>query len=151
MSGEKYYKGRFIPKNPKKYVGRNSKNIIHRSFWELKFMRYLDNNPNILEWSSECVIIPYVSPIDKKIHSYYPDFYVKKQKRDGTIIKEIIEIKPNRQTKRPEKKNKSKKTYLTEHATFLVNSAKWRYAKEFCNKHNMEFTIITEIELGIKK
>ena len=61
------YKSKFNPKNPQKYIG-NSANIICRSLWERTFCKYLDENQNILRWSSEELVIPYVSPIDDKIH-----------------------------------------------------------------------------------
>ena len=56
------YKGRYSPKNPRKYIG-NPRNIIYRSLWERKFMVYCDQSDNILEWGSEEVVIPYVSPL----------------------------------------------------------------------------------------
>ena len=40
-------------------------------------MVYFDRNENVIEWSSEEIAIPYVSPWDNKIHRYYPDFLVK--------------------------------------------------------------------------
>ena len=67
------YKGKFKPHNPFKYVG-DPTNIIYRSLWELRFMRYLDSHPNVTQWASEEITIPYFSPVDKKIHRYFPDF-----------------------------------------------------------------------------
>ena len=49
------YKGKFRPKNPQKYRGDPTK-IIYRSLWERNCMRYFDENPNVLKWSSEEVI-----------------------------------------------------------------------------------------------
>jgi hypothetical protein len=31
-----------------------------------------------------------------------------------------------------------------------VNSAKWKYATEWCNNNGMEFKILTEDDLGIR-
>ena len=70
------YKGRYTPQNPKKYRG-DYKNIIYRSLWERKFMVYCDQSNNIIEWGSEEVIIPYISPLDGRVHRYFPDFYIK--------------------------------------------------------------------------
>jgi hypothetical protein len=70
------YKGTFLPKNPSKYNG-NSKNIIYRSNWELRVMKYFDDHPNVIWWASEELPIPYVSPVDNKTHRYFPDFIVK--------------------------------------------------------------------------
>ena len=74
------YKGKYAPQNPEKYKG-NAKNIIYRSMWELRFMKYCDSNPSILEWSSEEIVIPYRS-LDNKIHRYYPDFWIKYKNAD---------------------------------------------------------------------
>ena len=46
-------------------------------------MSFLDNNTNVLEWSSEEHIIPYRSPLDGKVHRYFPDFFVKKNYKDS--------------------------------------------------------------------
>ena len=55
------YKGKFRPSNRKKYRGDITK-IVYRSLWERKFMVYCDTNPDIVEWGSEEIIIPYISP-----------------------------------------------------------------------------------------
>ena len=70
------YKGKFTPTHSNKYQG-DSRNIIYRSLWELKFMKWCDRNVNIIEWGSEEFFIPYVSPIDNRKHRYFPDFYMK--------------------------------------------------------------------------
>ena len=98
------YKGRFKPKNYKKYKGDPTK-VTYRSMWELRFMKYCDKNDSILEWSSEEIIIPYRS-IDNKVHRYYPDFWIKYKNFEGKIIQEIIEVKPKAQCVRPSKKGK---------------------------------------------
>jgi hypothetical protein len=76
------YKGFFKPKNPDKYMG-NPTNIIYRSSWELKLMIRLDEDPSIISWGSEEVVIPYRSPIDNRIHRYFVDFIVNKINRNG--------------------------------------------------------------------
>lgn len=76
-------KGFFKPRNPKKYRGDPTK-IVYRSSWELKFMGYLDAHSDVVEWASEEFSIPYRSPIDNRIHRYFPDFLVKKVNADGT-------------------------------------------------------------------
>lgn len=143
------YKGIFRPKNPQKYRGDPS-NIIYRSNWELKLMMYLDSHPQILQWASEELVIPYRSPIDGKVHRYFPDFYVKKQNTDGKIESVIIEVKPSVQAKPPKIQSKPTKKYIREVATYGVNQAKWKAAKEFCEDRNWKFLVMTEKELGIK-
>ena len=61
------YKGRYKPKQPKKYIG-NPTTIIYRSLLEKRFMLYCDKTDAILEWGSEEVIVPYKSPIDNRMH-----------------------------------------------------------------------------------
>jgi hypothetical protein len=138
------YKGYFKPKNPKKYKG-DPTNIIYRSLWECKLMSYLDRHPDILLWSSEEFAIPYISPVDGKVHRYFPDFWIKKA--DNTIM--VVEIKPNKQTKPPKPMKKVTKSYLNEVKTWGVNSAKWRAAKSFCEDRNWNFVIMDEYSLGI--
>ena len=140
------YKGRYIPSKPRKYRGDPS-NIIYRSLWERKFMVYCDRNDAILEWGSEEIIIPYKSPLDGRIHRYFPDFYVKVKQNDGTIKKMIIEVNPKKQCKPPVGKKKTK-YYIKEVQTWGVNKAKWEYALEWCKDRNMEFKILTEDHLG---
>jgi hypothetical protein len=145
----KYYQGRFHPQNPQKYKG-DVKNIIYRSGWELKFMKWCDTNKNILEYSSEEFFIPYFDPTTKKVRRYFPDFYIKYISSNGEIKKAIVEIKPLRETKEPvATKNKRKKTLLNETLTYAKNQAKWEAAREFCKDRLMEFKVITENELGI--
>lgn len=145
---EKYRQGIFTPVNKSKYIGKDSP--VFRSGWELKFFRWCDNNPNVLEWASESVIIPYVSKADGKVHRYYTDGIV--AIREGnTIVKYIIEIKPSSQLSVPTSGNKRKSTINYENYRYLQNISKWEAAKKWCDKRNMKFLILTEKELGLKK
>ena len=143
------YKGRYTPKNPKKYKG-DYHNIIYRSLWERKFMVYCDNSDNILEWGSEEIIIPYLSPWDGKIHRYFPDFYIKVKQSSGNIKKFIIEVKPKKQTRPPKPVTRKTKKWLNEIKTYSINEAKWKHATKWCKTNDMEFKILTEEELGIR-
>jgi hypothetical protein len=78
------YSGKYNPINPKKYKGDTSK-VIYRSLWERKLMVYCDNTKSVLEWGSEEVIIPYVSPWDGKVHRYFPDFYMLKSNQSINV------------------------------------------------------------------
>ena len=142
------YRGRYYPTHPKKYKG-NPSNIIYRSLWERKFMVYCDKNDRILEWGSEEFFIPYRSPIDGKIHRYFPDFYVKVKTKQGTTKKWIVEVKPKIQTRPPRTPKRKTKKYINEVRNWAINDAKWKNAIEYCKDRNMEFIIITEDELGI--
>jgi len=143
------YKGKYQPSNPKKYKGDHT-NIIYRSLWERKFCKYCDTNDNILEWGSEEISLPYRSPLDGKIHRYYPDFYIKVRENDGSIQKYIIEIKPKKQTVEPKVQQRKTKGYIYEVTEWAKNQAKWKVAEEFCQDRQWKFKIITEDHLGIK-
>jgi hypothetical protein len=112
-------------------------------------MRYLDEQINILNWGSEEIAIPYRSPIDGRIHKYYPDFVVTKINTSGIKETSIIEVKPAKQTKPPEKKSKITNAYLIEVKTWGINEAKWKAANEYCKNMGWTFHIFTEKELGI--
>lgn len=145
----KTYKGKFRINNPAKYKG-DINNVVYRSLWELKFMKWCDTNPNVSEWGSETVIVPYISPLDKRVHRYFVDFYIKVKSRDGKVQKYLIEIKPERFTKPPAIPQKKTKRFVDEVFQYGVNEAKWKAAFEFCNDRNMKFMILTEKDLGIK-
>ena len=139
------YKGFYKVKNTEKYKG-NPTQCVFRSLWERKFMKYCDLNESVLQWSSEEVRIPYKSPIDGKFHYYYVDFWIKTKSKSGKIEEFLIEIKPKKQTKKPELK-KSKKTYTEQLKTYLINLEKWKSAKIYCNKKKWKFKILTEDHL----
>ena len=144
------YSGRFKPKNYKKYKG-DPTNVFYRSLWERRFMVYCDNNPNILEWGSEEIIIPYKSPLDKKVHRYFPDFFIKYKNSSGKIIREIIEVKPKRHLSPPKEPKRKTKRYLGEVNTYIINQAKFKAAEEFCKDRKLGFRILTEEHLVPKK
>jgi len=143
------YKSRYLPENPRKYIG-NANNIICRSSWERRFCNWCDKNENILEWGSEELYIPYYDPVKQRVRKYYPDFFIKVKESNGSIKKYIIEIKPKRQTQPPKNPKRKTKSYLSEVYTYATNEAKWKAAVEFCKDHMIEFKIITEDHLGIK-
>ena len=145
--GKKTYKGRFQPKNPKKYNG-DADNIIYRSTWEVRVMKWLDEHPNVIWWASEELPIPYKSPLDNRMHRYFPDFIAKIKQKDGSVMTYIIEVKPLEQTKMPIQKKKTQR-YIREAATYVVNQEKWKAADIFCKEHGWKFMIMTEKELGI--
>jgi len=145
----KYNQGYFHPKNPEKYIG-NPQNIVYRSGWELKFMQWCDRSPDIIKYGSEEFYIPYISPVDNRVHKYFPDFIIKVREQSGDIKTYVIEVKPKRQTIPPQKKSRVTKSYLYECKTYAVNQAKWKAAKEFCADRLIEFKIITEDNLGVK-
>ena len=142
------YKGKYYPSFPRKYKG-DPTNIIYRSLWERKFMVYCDKNQNILEWASEEIAIPYRSPIDNRVHRYFPDFYMKVKETNGKIKNYVIEVKPAKQTKPPKKPKRQTKGYIREAYEYAKDQAKWKMAREFCADRQWVFKVVTEKELGI--
>ena len=147
------YKGLFTPQHPEKYKGDPS-NIVYRSRWELVVMSRLDAHPDVIQWSSEEIVIQYISPIDGRFHRYYPDFWVrKKDPNTGEELIDLIEIKPYKQTQPPavmEAKNgRRSRGYLNEVMTWGINSAKWKAARIYCENRGWNFVILTERELQL--
>lgn len=134
-----FKQGYYQLRNPDKYVGDPTK-VIYRSSWEEQTNRFFDNNPNVLRWSSEEIAIPYIKPTDGKVHRYFPDYWVEFKDRNGNIVQEIIEVKPENQVFIQRKKR------LTEYdkLTYNINRAKWQAAGEFCKKKGIKFRILTE-------
>jgi hypothetical protein len=139
----KYRQGIFTPRNKDKFLGERA---VYRSGLELKFFRFCDNNPNVVKWGSENVVIPYISPLDGRVHRYYVDNYVV-IKEDNTLKRYLVEIKPYKQTKRPETKYRKKEHLIYEQKAYAVNQAKWESARNYCKKNNLSFLILTEKEL----
>ena len=135
----KFAQGAYVVKNKEKYVGRGTPR--YRSGWELAFMRFLDNNDNILQWASESISISYRNPITGKQSIYVPDFLITYRNRNNQMIAEVIEIKPKKQSV-VESKMKA-----NERAVVAVNYAKWDSATKWCKKQGLIFRVITEDDL----
>ena len=144
---KKWRQGIFVPQNQDKFIGTKA---TYRSGLELKFFRFCDNSPNVLKWGSENVIIPYRSPLDNRAHKYYVDNLVI-IKEDDQIKKYLVEIKPYKQTKKPQTKYRKKSHLIYEQRAYITNQAKWEAARDYCKKCGYSFIIITEKELYNKK
>lgn len=135
---------RYNPVHKEKYIGKY--NPICRSSWEYSFCRYLDNNRNVIEWSSETLVIKYL--FMGKIKKYYPDFIIKLKNNKGEIITHVIEIKPFKETIPPKiTTKKTHKTKIYESFTWEKNKSKWKSAEMFCKKMGYKFVILTEKDL----
>ncbi len=144
------YKGKYKPSYPQKYKG-DPTNIIYRSLWERKFMRYCDLTENISQWQSEEFWIPYKSPLDNRMHRYFPDFFIKYTDASGKKRSVVIEVKPKKQLKEPKRNPKKRtKSWAMEVQTWVINQAKWKAAEEYCADRKYEFKIMTEDDLGIE-
>jgi len=146
----KYKQGVFKPTKPEKYRG-DVKNIIYRSGWEKRVMDWLDTDDRVLQWSSEEVVVPYVSPLDNRRHRYFVDFLAELLQPDGTKKTWLLEVKPKAQTIEPQKPKRRTKRFIQEVVTYGINQAKWAAATEFAADKGWEFKLITEAELFRKK
>lgn len=139
----KYSQGEFIPKNPKKIVG--NARIFYRSSWELTVMTLLDSHPNVLQWSSESVAIPYMNPLTGRRHTYIPDFLILYKDKNNRQRAELVEVKPRKEAIAESAKSKRDK------AALIINTAKWASAIAWCKKNGVSFRILTEDDLYITK
>lgn len=144
------YRGMYQPKNPHKYAGDSTK-IVYRSSYEIRFMKWCDFNDGVLQWGSEEVIVPYVSPVDNKTHRYFVDFFVKIRTKEGIIKKYLIEVKPFRFTQEPTIPKRKTKGFISEVMQWSVNNAKWDAARVLASSMGWEFMLITEKDLGLMK
>lgn len=138
----------YKPMNPHKYKGDPTK-IMMRSSWERRFAKWCDTHESVVQWSSEELVIPYISPVDNRPHRYFPDFEVKIRDKNGNVVDYIVEIKPLAQTMPPKDSKRNKKRLLEETATYAVNAAKWKAAETYVKQRGKQFIIITEKTLGI--
>ena len=139
--------GYFRPFNLDKYIGDYNK-IVFRSSWEFKFLKWCDLNPSIVKYSSEPLGIPFFNPLDKRVHKYYVDFYVKVIGQDGKESEYLLEVKPNKYItppKAPERMtDKQTANYVWAAKQYIVNQAKFEAAKAFAEQKGVKFGIITE-------
>lgn len=143
----KHLQGRFIPKNPQKYIGDPS-NIIYRSSWEQTVMNYLDLREEVQSWQSEEKFIVYYDPITKKNRRYFPDFLIKYKNSKGQTITEMIEVKPKSEVIGPPENPKRKtKSWVSRVQTYITNRAKWDAAEKYCKERNISFRILTEEDI----
>ena len=139
----KYSQGEFIPKNPQKLVG--NARPVYRSSWELAMMTYLDSHPDVIQWASESIKIPYKNPLTGKNSQYVPDFLVLYKDRTGKQHAEVVEVKPKKEAMVENARSKRDKAFL------MVNQAKWAACMAWCKKNGMTFRVITEDEIFYQK
>ena len=105
---------------------KSGKEYVYRSGWEGHYMKWLDMNPDVVEWSYEEIIIQYISnKKTRRVRKYIPDFSV--SWKDGT--KHLIEIKPSNKV------------------NGITNQKKFKFAENWCLSNDHKFVILTEHEL----
>ena len=136
----RWAQGLYQPKHQDKYIGK--KTPRYRSSWEWAFMNFCDNNPSVMQWASESIQIPYRHPLTGKNTIYVPDFFIVYNSKGKKRIAELIEVKPNNQTKL---ENIGKN--VQNHAAYIVNKAKWEAAGKWCKHKGIRFRILTESDI----
>lgn len=141
-------KGQYTVVNPDKYLG-DPDNVIYRSSWELEAFKKLDLHPDVIAWASEEIRIPYPKPgmdgISYTRGMYTPDLFVVKRNNEGKIDRELIEIKPHKQTM-PSKARKPM-VRLQEQYQYEVNRHKWAAAEDWCKQYGIVFRILSEKDM----
>lgn len=145
MKRSRYKQGIYKCINPQKYQG-NVDNIVYRSGLEYRYFNYLDLNKNILKWSSEEIVVPYIG-LDGKYHRYFLDLYVKVQTKEGQVKEFICEIKPISQITKPKQQKRVTRQWKEKYKTFLTNKSKWDAAEKYAKKMGWQFQIFTEHDL----
>ncbi len=164
-SNKNYNQGNYIPVNKDKVLKLNSQGgIFYRSSWEKKIMIWLDTKPEIIQWGAECLEIPYQmthfenGDAKVKSHRYYPDFFYRMRKEDGSIRDVVVEVKPMKEYKMvvdlsegrmnvPEKGMKKLKNFEYDLKMAYKNKQKWETMIMWCKKKGYDFIIITEEHL----
>ena len=100
-------------------------------------------NPEIIEWNSEEVIVPYICNTDNQKHNYHIDFYFKNKSNQ----KYLIEVKPSRQITPPKPRAKKTRKFISETLRYAKNKSKWFAAEQLARQNGMKFQIWTENEL----
>jgi len=138
-----YQQGIYQLQHPEKYLGKSNPRYL--SGYEFHMFRYLDHHRDILRWGAEIIVVPYYNPIKARKARYIVDVYVERRARDGKVHKELIEIKPAAQVRKPAKRGRKKQaTFAQEELTYAVNRAKWEAANEFAKQRGWVFRVMTE-------
>lgn len=144
---ENYINGYYKVTNLEKYIG-DPRLVIYRSSWERKFCVFCDTSNRILKWSSEPFPIKYYSPIDKKIHEYNIDFYVRLKQDNGIVEDFLVEIKPKKKLSPPEPPSKQTLKKLNQYneaaKEYIINCAKFAAARAYAAKVGYKFVVVSE-------
>lgn len=135
----KFHQGKYTIINEEKYAGRGSPTF--RSSWELTFMKFCDENPNVVSWASEPVQIQYIHPLTGKLTVYVPDFIIVYMDKNQRKNAELIEIKPLNQSSPEFARTRGQQ------AQTAVNFAKWEAAQKWARKRGMKFRVINESDI----
>lgn len=136
----RFAQGKYTLKNPDKYMG--NREPTYRSSWEFAFCRFCDEHPNVTQWASESIKIPYRNPLTGKKTIYVPDFLIAFSDAKGKSRVELIEVKPENQTRRDKLGNSR-----ANQAHWIVNQAKWEAAQQWCKGKSIFFRVVNEADI----
>lgn len=140
--GKNYRFYPYTPTNPEKFKG-DTVPINFRSSWELEFAQHCDVLPSVISWSYEMISIPYRDPLSmtKKQRIYIPDFFVEILQSGGYSQSYLFEIKPRHEQLQEYARNRA------DAALIARNTAKWRAATQWADRHSAIFEILNESDL----
>lgn len=129
---------RFVPTRPEKYSGPIP--IMLRSSWEVHFANYCDKHDDVLVWAyePEGIKIPYHDPITGKQKIYIPDFFMSYRDSSGSEKSVMIEVKPSHEASADSARNDGDRMLVGR------NAAKWAAASWWCQRHDVDFKVMTE-------
>jgi hypothetical protein len=100
-------------------------------------LKWLDENSNVIKYSSEEVIVPYRCKTDNRVHRYFVDLKITFKNGDTYLI----EIKPKKETLEPKKRARASKGYLTEVLKYVKNISKWEAAHAYAVQRGWKFEV----------
>lgn len=154
---KQFKQGNFYPRHMEKCLNEKG-DIVYRSKLERDFMVVCDNNPNVVKWASEKVVVPYFNSGKNRMARYFVDFFI--ELSDGRRF--IIEVKPFKEAqvisdpsllaKRMAKSKAKATTLMIEAFNATQNKEKWEAAKKWAKDHTtpqhpMAFMVITEKDI----
>jgi uncharacterized protein YndB with AHSA1/START domain len=105
-------------------------------------MRLCDEHPNVYQWASESIKIPYRHPFSGKYTVYVPDFFIVYMDKDGKKHAEMIEVKPASQmTMEGAGRSMGKRKQV------VINQAKWEAANAYARQRKIRFRVVSEEQL----
>lgn len=105
-------------------------------------MRLCDEHPNVYQWASESIKIPYRHPLTGKYTVYVPDFFIVYMDKNGKKHAEMIEVKPKAQmSMEAAGKSMGKKKQV------VINMAKWEAANAYAKQRKIRFRVVSEEQL----
>ena len=100
------------------------------------------DSPNVYQWASESIKIPYRNPFTGKYTVYVPDFFIVYMDKNGRKHAEMIEVKPSDQmTMERAGKSQAKKKQV------VLNMAKWEAATAYAKQRKIRFRVVSEDDL----